>query len=479
MKQFPRWTIVLSKALLACAVAATLVAAFYEEEDLRGDAAWKRFAGERAEAGTPLDFKYYQPPPVPDADNLMKAPVIGKMNEEMSGRTGPWQEIQRKDHEFWAFWRFNGRWHEGVPVDYPQVFSVLRKQNAATGQYPGEKRTAQLIMDFIAPVGTQLDEFVKEAANRKWSVADFPNSGPQPYLFQMSRTLSSVLAWRESAEIALGDAQASYVDIHASLRIVEANMVNPLPFRLLYAGSSGYFDLEPVWEGCARHTWNEEQLASLEKQLSQFRPLRLLPRAINANTAHMAPGPKVLPGWMPEGWAEFNLIDYAETNAASDLRSFDPKAGHVNLDEIRRAREMIAALQGIHSPYRQLSKNYWFPHLVENIAKQQCGYVLAETACALERARLATGAYPAVLSDLVPKYMVAVPTDVVDGNPLRYHADADGRYTLYSIGLNGIDDHGVYAKSTRNVSYLSWSTTEGDWVWPKLEPGNPSPSPGA
>jgi hypothetical protein len=75
--------------------------------------------------------------------------------------------------------------------------------------------------------------------------------------------------------------------------------------------------------------------------------------------------------------------------------------------------------------------------------------------------------------------MVAVPTDVVDGNPLRYHADADGRYTLYSIGLNGIDDHGVYAKSTRNVSYLSWSTTEGDWVWPKLEPGNPSPSPGA
>ena len=45
--------------------------------------------------------------------------------------------------------------------------------------------------------------------------------------------------------------------------------------------------------------------------------------------------------------------------------------------------------------------------------------------------------------------------DIIDGEPLKYHRTADGRFVLYSVGWNGKDDGGVAGKSIE----------ESDWVW--------------
>ena len=64
------------------------------------------------------------------------------------------------------------------------------------------------------------------------------------------------------------------------------------------------------------------------------------------------------------------------------------------------------------------------------------------TAIALERYRGKNGAYPPALATLVPEFLKTPPVDFMDGQPLRYQLAADGHFTLYSVGLDGVDDGG-------------------------------------
>jgi hypothetical protein len=61
---------------------------------------------------------------------------------------------------------------------------------------------------------------------------------------------------------------------------------------------------------------------------------------------------------------------------------------------------------------------------------------------AVERWRLAKGALPDALGDLVPAHLDAIPTDPFDGKPFRYKRLAKG-YVVYSVGENETDDGGV------------------------------------
>ena len=52
-----------------------------------------------------------------------------------------------------------------------------------------------------------------------------------------------------------------------------------------------------------------------------------------------------------------------------------------------------------------------------------------------------TGHYPQQLAELVPEIIVKPPIDLFSTEPLHYKRTAAG-YTLYSVGVNGIDDNG-------------------------------------
>jgi hypothetical protein len=67
--------------------------------------------------------------------------------------------------------------------------------------------------------------------------------------------------------------------------------------------------------------------------------------------------------------------------------------------------------------------------------------IMAQTALAVERFRLATDRLPKKLSELVPQLLPAVPLDPFDGAPLRYKPLVNG-YVVYSIGPDGRDDGG-------------------------------------
>lgn len=91
--------------------------------------------------------------------------------------------------------------------------------------------------------------------------------------------------------------------------------------------------------------------------------------------------------------------------------------------------------------------------LIHDVAPSAVGVVrweltetarLATASCglAVERYRLAHGALPETLRDLVPRYIPDVPLDPFDGKPLRYKRLERG-YAVYSVGPDGNDDGGT------------------------------------
>jgi hypothetical protein len=91
----------------------------------------------------------------------------------------------------------------------------------------------------------------------------------------------------------------------------------------------------------------------------------------------------------------------------------------------------------------------------------QASVNLARTAMALERYRLARGAFPESLDALAPQFIAEVPHDVIGGQPLKYRREADGSFVLYSVGWNEKDDDGVAAFDKDGSVDLQ----TGDWVW--------------
>ena len=64
------------------------------------------------------------------------------------------------------------------------------------------------------------------------------------------------------------------------------------------------------------------------------------------------------------------------------------------------------------------------------------------TLLACQRYQLATGNWPAKLSDLTPDFMSTVPVDPFDGQPLRYVVTPTA-VIVYSVGENLVDDGGI------------------------------------
>jgi hypothetical protein len=97
-------------------------------------------------------------------------------------------------------------------------------------------------------------------------------------------------------------------------------------------------------------------------------------------------------------------------------------------------------------------------------ARMQTYTDAGQAGCALERYRLANGHFPERLDELMPRYLERTPNDVIDGKPLRYRVDPDGRYRLYSVGWNQEDDEGQIGLVQQKKG-SSVDASQGDWVW--------------
>jgi hypothetical protein len=87
-------------------------------------------------------------------------------------------------------------------------------------------------------------------------------------------------------------------------------------------------------------------------------------------------------------------------------------------------------------------------------------------AIAIERYRLQHKATPADLEALVPALLPAVPTDYMDGKPIKYRLNSDGTFLLYSAGQDGNDDGGDNSQLPDQPGRVNlWNRK--DYIWPQ------------
>ena len=105
------------------------------------------------------------------------------------------------------------------------------------------------------------------------------------------------------------------------------------------------------------------------------------------------------------------------------------------------------------------------PQQAGKVLRSETVRSLSITAIALKRYELHYHHPAPNLPALVPDFISAVPTDYLDGQPIKYRINPDGTGLLYSVGDDGKDDGGNPAPTDTKMEYR-WIWSGKDAVWP-------------
>jgi hypothetical protein len=303
------------------------------------------------------------------------------------------------------------------------------------------------------------------------------------------------LELRACAELAEGRNDAAFDDVKLILSLAESLKGEPTLISCLIRMRQ--IAVQPVWEGLAQHAWSEAQLQDLQSRFQQFdfvsdmkwslaeeRAAAILTADLLAqnkytlytlgNLGGLGPNDPKLDGLVvmigrlaPRGWYRQEKLNYCRLQQSLFDGIFDPEKKTISPDRVEpNFRELETTFAG-REPFdsiavkHQLLSILLLPALKEvpaHIARGQIVADQAALACALERYRLANGHFPEKLEELAPKFITALPHDVIGGEAYRYRRADDGAFVLYSIGWNEKDDGGTSGKRL-------FDEKEGDWVW--------------
>jgi hypothetical protein len=224
-----------------------------------------------------------------------------------------------------------------------------------------------------------------------------------------------------------------------------------------------------LWEGLSQHAWTEPQLAAFQRELAGFNLLADYTNAVRrvvlayievwraipdgANPAIVLPatdGSYVRErAWQlqPRAWWFESCIQLYDAGRNA-MEQVDVAAGRV------QPAMNWSDLEGLplDSPSRELLQQWsWGGPNPVSVAFAQTSVSQAIIACALERFRLARGAYPEMLDQLVPALLARIPHDAVSGRAMIYQHLGEGSFVLRGVGPNGTDD-----RKTKGSD---------DWLW--------------
>jgi hypothetical protein len=118
-----------------------------------------------------------------------------------------------------------------------------------------------------------------------------------------------------------------------------------------------------------------------------------------------------------------------------------------------------------------------FEHSLTGAAQAETIKEMVTAAIALERFHRREKKYPPDLKKLVPEFLERLPIDHMDGKAMRYRPRDDGKFLLYSVGHDRVDDNG----DARSPGWNNSTTSDPprvfkgrDWVWP-LPAAAPNP----
>jgi len=326
---------------------------------------------------------------------------------------------------------------------------------------------------------------------------------PQVNFFQR-RTISQFLHHAIVLDAYAGRYGDAFTNLVTSLRMAQHHREEWSLENQMVRTAMVKLPLEDLNYGLALHSWDDAQLAELHAHTASISLVTnvyqalLYERAIglayfaearrnaqiaatNAFTkAYIVPRPYDLKRRLQTTLWSYFAIDEDELNFLKiSQQRFDlirPNLISPNWagvpDQLRSVWEKLFYPATTYSS--QLKLNFTGP-LYSSMDRGLVTLLFAETrrqqalaAIALERHWLKNRNYPDTLEKLMPDYLSQIPTDPIDGRPLRYRLNSDSTFTLWSIGFDGKDNGGD--PFTPDPQKYNFPKETRDFVWPRLNP---------
>ncbi|MCE0522189.1 MAG: hypothetical protein LV480_04690 [Methylacidiphilales bacterium] len=483
----------------------TLIVLLYVEEDWRGARAWAVTKAEWEAKGISFDPQTYFPPPVPDDQNLAAIPLF-KLEPPDPKQPAVLEPLAlqkaMRSNEAEANLPSTGDWQRGELPDMAKIQTEVAQIYAET--FKNRPLPADTLVQFDA-LYPFLAELRAAAATRPLcrfneDYAIYPPSDRPLELLTAQIRLSQILRFHAILAVNQHQPDLALEDIKINYKLLSGEGRAPTFVGSLIAIGMNAICSSAIYDGLAMHTWNDAQLAEIDRMLESINFLADYQFAMRSEVAesivdidYFKKERPDISGWLvaidndpaaqhsvalqlsvrlarvfPGGWWDQNKCQ-REDLFLNSLPSVDPKTQRVfpgQVNELERQIQRLANRKDAYAPWNflfTLSAD-WVKREPITFAEAQVWVDEARIACALERYRLAHGVYPDSLDALAPAYIDALPHDIMNGQPYHYQLRTEGTYLLYSVGWNQIDDGGKIVYQQYNPKAVNYK--EGDWVWP-------------
>lgn len=453
--RFFRWLFsrrIMRRVLILVATLATLIAVVYARIDWRGKQVWEEAKCEMAAKGEVWDWSVYVPSPVPDDQNIFKAPKIAEwFGDRRSMIDAPLE--QRITNSFASrFFNTNSTreietvsdaaayvaWSDQFQDDFNTIGAALKRPYARI--VPDYSKLGSITLPNVATLHAVVKTLTQRA--KCHLILGQPDK-----------------AWEE---LTLLHNLRRMVDGQGKFITTEGDWMRCELVR---------HSLQVIAKGTELHAWRETQLVAIQEQLRDTDLLALHAEALKCGAAllisSMADGNLVraMTAGGNGSWTrlkkhpEYLLMRLAPRGVMYEKAAAAAKGSESwwnMIDALTPADGIIRPGDVTKAFARWKRAQQGLPLLLRTQTLVNEGQI----ACALERYRLARGYYPPTLETLVRQFIEKLPRDIINGEPLIYHRVNDD-FLLYSVGWNEKDDGGTVVMGKGPLINM----TEGDWVW--------------
>lgn len=486
-----------------------LVGGLYFGVDWAGQRQLRRVQARLAADGLDLDALTRLPPRPPDSENFAATPLLrGIAQDTVSGSA--WEGVKRiasgTRPASGGRVRFRSP-DDPAPTDWTAVHEAARTAHPSAGLVQGDPNPVPALWNWVErelnPATAELRSVLDRPAAifRPSDLERIANSAtpnpsttsPIPFLH-----LNEAYRLRAALAVEMKENGALIESIRILQRLGQAAQTESETLRTMVGTAMLRTAQTMTWEAAAARMLGRDEWRGLGAHWHACRPLEQFDDMLGTEVAvsHLKHTrwwrhqPTEYLQWIGEiegdSWQErlapmvpTGWVDAAHAAWLSEVVSLRRHLADTSLPDRYHLENWVAGqVNDPRFPSPDIGAAWYSRNMVAvrfyRTASLHAVARLTEAACALEAHFAEHQTYPESLEALVPSFLESVPLDL-DGQPVRYALTAaNGRYKLWSLGTNGVDDGGIARPSggLRDI-WLGpatdfkkiWVGLTGDWVW--------------
>ena len=450
----------------------------------RAERRWQAYAEAARARGVKLHLTDFERPEILDEENFAALPMMRAIMQP--GATSP-MALPEKDRPSF------GDPRKGERLDWVKWQAFFKDAGFISETTDSRPLDVLSALEHYAP---QFQEWSEWKTRTRCQFALDLKAGaamPLPHL-NIFIDATKLFQLRLRAHLALGDSRAAYEDFRQCFQSYRALVEEPTLICALVKITCLRLAISAVGDGLGDHLWTDTELQKIATDFttarvwndytSAFASERGFGNSIEEEHIAMTPwsrakvigaikglpglsGPSIAPSlalFIPDRMFRDNQlranhhIDELLNRVNADGTKYDPDAQTLSDDDHLQGFDTIwFALFKMSAPV--------FSTMGGQFAFVQTQLDMASLGIAIERFRLARGAIPETLAELVPEFIPQLPRDVYSDAPMIYRPRENGQFLLYSVGPDRRDDGGA-------IDPKMFESRQPDWVWSYSQMGS-------